>query len=356
MARFFDGIDDFMTAVSVTPFLGPTTSLTVAFWFRHQTGGDSGGGIFVVEGTYGVNREGANNHVLYPNMSGSWGYHDLNADASEEFSNQWCFAVLTWTSGEAFRMRAWDLDGNAILDESEASATTGTIGTDTPDSVRLGITASPFDENWNGRLANLYVHNEKLADADITKLRTGVGAPPEPSVDFWPLNDSGSTETGVINGLVFNATGTTAQADRTGVPDIVFGQVVTPESVIARNGWTDTAEATSDAAVIAALQSSALEDAASPYNPVGDGSDTLKVRLASLLAADGITAKYSYRKQLAGMDKAQNVTVQLRSPDGSTLLDEWTHTNIGTTAVPVTQDISAEALSGQHQVWFVPSS
>lgn len=133
-------------------------------------------------------------------------------------------------------------------------------------------------------------------------------------------------------------------------------QVATPETMIARNGWTDTADATSDAAVLAALQTDALEDAKSPMNPVGDGSDTLKVKLGDVTSADGRFLRYGVRKLIQGAGKTVNITVQLRSPDGTSLLDEWVHTNVGLTDTPFEQDISALTISGEHEIWIVPSS
>lgn len=133
----------------------------------------------------------------------------------------------------------------------------------------------------------------------------------------------------------------------------LFQQNVLPDAILDRGGWTDTLDVATDAAVLAGLQAPGAQDAKSPANPTG--SEILKVRVADLVSADGRFLRYGLKKLILGPNRVVNVTVQLRSPDGSTTLDEWVHSDISLTHAEFSRDISAETVSGQHQVWFIPS-
>lgn len=127
--------------------------------------------------------------------------------------------------------------------------------------------------------------------------------------------------------------------------------------LVARNGWTDTLDRGGDQFVLIGLATEEGPDAASPWSPVGDGSDTLKVRLQDVTSADGRYLRCRIRKQVRGAGKTANLSVELRSPDGSTVLEDWGQTDIGTTNTLYEQDLEPLGnLSGEHQVWFIPST
>lgn len=135
---------------------------------------------------------------------------------------------------------------------------------------------------------------------------------------------------------------------------VTEGQTALPASVVSRGNWTDTNDSTDNADIVAAVQTASLPDAKSPGNPTT--GDVLKYKLEELLTANGLLIEFGLRKIEQGLGRTVNLTVELRSPDGSVLLDSWVHTNLGLSNDVIQEDISALELSGEHEVWLVPST
>jgi hypothetical protein len=124
-------------------------------------------------------------------------------------------------------------------------------------------------------------------------------------------------------------------------------QTATAVEVLSAGGYTTDADSSQNADLIAALGGTGYVQ--SPSNP---SNATLTVRLSDLLSADGQLVRYTYGKKTDNAVQI-NQTVQLRSPDGTALLREFVHTNVGVRPLTAEHNISDLTLSGQHQVWFI---
>ena len=148
-----------------------------------------------------------------------------------------------------------------------------------------------------------------------------------------------------------NATfNTLLEAAITWAANIPTGQVANAATVTENAGaYTDHLGSSVNADLLTALDSPRA-DAAYVQSPENPSNATMKVTLDTITSAAGDELKYTYGKT----GTAQlNQTVQLRSPDGSTLIEEWVHTDVGAFPQLATQDVSAHTLSGAHQVWFI---
>jgi hypothetical protein len=135
----------------------------------------------------------------------------------------------------------------------------------------------------------------------------------------------------------------------TGAPPPAY-QTVRPASVITNSGYTTDQGSGVDADILAALQAEDTTYVLSPANPSGS---VLRLRLESLQTADGRHIRYQYGKL---DDNATDITqtVQIRSPDGNTLLEEFVHVDVGVYPQIAQQDIShLQNLSGQLEVRLI---
>lgn len=131
------------------------------------------------------------------------------------------------------------------------------------------------------------------------------------------------------------------------------GQVLHADAVLDAGGWTDTNGSSVEADLLASVLTTAAPDARSPVNPTSSQIAKFRIELAE--SASGILFKYGVRSTKLGRGQPGNLTVQLRSPDGSSLLAEWVHTDVGAVQEDFERDVSAITVAGQHQAWLIPS-
>lgn len=133
-------------------------------------------------------------------------------------------------------------------------------------------------------------------------------------------------------------------------PDVA--QVARGSAVVSGGGYRDHAASTLDADLLAALNEAARNDGTYIESPENPSDASFEMTLSQLLSADGYRMRYTYGKSSTGGQQI-NVVVQLRSPDGTVLLREWTHTNVPAFPVFAEQDISDLSVNGQHRIRLI---
>jgi hypothetical protein len=126
-------------------------------------------------------------------------------------------------------------------------------------------------------------------------------------------------------------------------------QLAPPVAVTVAGGYTTDQGSSVAADILAALQDI---DAAYVRSPLNPNNAALEVQLAEVLTASGHEIAYEYGK-LEDNAVALNQTVQLRSEDGSTVVRQWVHTDVGLFPQTAVQDISDLVISGQMRVRFL---
>jgi len=118
------------------------------------------------------------------------------------------------------------------------------------------------------------------------------------------------------------------------VPTVVTSQLARPQAIITNTGpWQTDTGATTNAAVVAAVNESVRSDTSYVQSPLGPSTSNVLEYLLDAVNAPGIAVSgtnyqvsYTYYKNLSG--GVVDLTVSLRQ--GATQIASWTHSNIGT--------------------------
>lgn len=274
--------------------------------------------------------------------------HDTLASATGD--------VLRWTSND--EGETWAADGSAFSPIDTVEAETGIR-----ERYWHGSITGPFSGGW---FFGLYSCNDQGTSGGNASFRTFRSQ----DLETWERSDRYMMmwgETGTIavtrhyQGSVIEQTsghavlfsGYNNDLYRVGVltgvdPHSPFdappGNRSLAATVTVAGGWRDHNGSTANADLLAGIQTAG--DGA--YIETGDNpaADLFECALADL-SGTGATMDYEIGKSGAAQC---DIVVQLRSPDGVTLVREWTHTNVATFPVSVSQDISDLSVSGQHRV------
>jgi hypothetical protein len=130
------------------------------------------------------------------------------------------------------------------------------------------------------------------------------------------------------------------------------GQFASAVTVVSNtnNYERNTDSATSEAAILDALATAG--DGVWVQSPLNPAETLLEVSLSTVQSADGRWLRYEHGKESDNPVQI-NQTVQLRSPDGVTLIREWVHTNVGLYPVLEEHNINDLVVDGQHRVRFI---
>lgn len=217
MARTFDGVDDKGVATVNTK---TTSAWTIAFWVKPGATGNTFGRVVnarttapaehiaaFTDGTLGKIK------ALMVNSAGSITYGPSPTTMPTDGS-AWYWWVSRWTNGGAINTRIYNVDGTLFSDVS-GSAVTLTLNDQTGGTVNVGHSGggSPF----GGVVARVFIHNERLTDAQLDALRDGT-MPVTPSADYWSMADNAADETGDIHGTLLTITGAVQSSDA-GLPN-----------------------------------------------------------------------------------------------------------------------------------------
>lgn len=129
-------------------------------------------------------------------------------------------------------------------------------------------------------------------------------------------------------------------------------QAAHPATVIAAGGYRDHAASTANADLLSAINEPGRNDTTFIESPESPSDATFEATLSELLSADGYRVRYTYGKDEAAGQQI-NQTVQLRSPDGTTLVREWVHTDVGVFPQVAEQDISDLTVNGEHRIRLI---
>lgn len=131
------------------------------------------------------------------------------------------------------------------------------------------------------------------------------------------------------------------------------GQIALPSTVSSAGNYQTDDESTDPGDLIAALadddNGTYIESEENPDN------DTFEFVLENIDIASGISVRYSYGKSV-GDSQVINQTVQLLTPDGQSVLKQWTHNNVGVFPQEATQDISDVIVGGAHIVRLISTA
>lgn len=219
MAREFDGVDDGFIAPSSASLESCVNAITVAYWWNPSAAGPSFA-RHIVKYTATETNTGASWSVQMNNATAETRYQGLlNGTSWTTGTNnphtvgQWQFHVMYWESGTAPTLRRYDTAGVILQTGVSGTVRTGSIPNGAG-GLYVGRQAAVYVP---GRMARLFVHNAKLTDAQMLTLHSG-SLPVTPSGDYWPLNGTGSTEVGTVNGNVLTATGAPGTFSEAGMP------------------------------------------------------------------------------------------------------------------------------------------
>jgi hypothetical protein len=213
-ARNFDGTSSDYLAVNDSASLrSPSTAITAAAWVRLASP--------VVQYTPVFQKKFSTAAWSYMIRSEVWtsnpyrtltGWLRTSSSVGTAASpglvlGTWYFAVLRWTSGAKITLDIYNTDGSSFSHSESTSAVTGSIAYDSGQFVVGGIGDT---HTWNGDIANVFIDDTSLSDADVQTLLGGTLPEGSPSALWAPLcgnspeNDlSGNGNNLTVNGTTF---------------------------------------------------------------------------------------------------------------------------------------------------------
>jgi hypothetical protein len=259
-AMYFDGATDGSSWVETsTHNTALPSSFTMSAWFRTPSGWSSGGGILTLDTTQ-TGAGSSHDPLLWMDNSGkivagTYPTSNQAATSASAYNNgQWHFAVATVSSAG---LKLY-IDGSLVASNSSGTAggTQGgywLIG----QGDEAGWSDAPTDKYWTGELAHAAYFASALTASQITTLyaQSSLGAfeaqvLADSPTYYWPLTDSGTTESEAFPFFEVEPDASSANDDATAVGSTVTLGVPGPYTsssyaaeLTGATGYMETAEA-----------------------------------------------------------------------------------------------------------------
>ena len=190
VSRLFNGTaSDYLQAADSASLRSPSTAITAACWAKATASTQAQYAVLLHKRdaavlSYQIDQDTTNNRQMI-GVLGVLGTNYVTADSTAMVVGTWYFLVLRWTSGAVIKLDIYNADGSSFSSVTSAGTVSGTIDYNT--GLFYVGNGYGLAKGWTGDIANVFLHNAALSDADVQTLLAGSLPAGSPSALWCPF-------------------------------------------------------------------------------------------------------------------------------------------------------------------------